>query len=182
MGKLLLGQFLNEDNESIRIATSDVYDISRTKDLAQILADIETRLDATGDNEAVASLRSDVDALQAMVNDFLTGEDNDNGVLDRLKELVAEIGKHAEAIDAFNDKAAKADLDALAAKVEELEGKNWEVLDGIGKNAATGNLTFNGKELNGETGIAFGATAEAATSYTGKLKIVLQEIEVTEEA
>ena len=44
--------------------------------------------------------------------------------------------------------------------------------------AGSGNLVFNGKELTGETGIAFGDSIENATAYTGKLRVVVEDYTV----
>ena len=51
------------------------------------------------------------------------------------------------------------------------------MLDAISK-AGSGNLVFNGKELTGETGIAFGNSIENATVYTGKLRVVVEDYTV----
>lgn len=129
----------------------------------------------------IDQLKTELAQLKTTFQTFMTGEDDDNGALDRLKELVAAIQANKATIDALvADKALKSDLDALVARVASLEGKNWTVLNGIGKNEASGNLTFNGKELTGETGIAIGASVEAATQYNGKLQIILEEIDVAE--
>lgn len=69
---------------------------------------------------------------------------------------------------------------ALKALIDNLTGSshshtNKAVLDGISKNGSTGNLQFNGKELTGETGIAIGTSLDQANTYTGKLRIVVED-------
>lgn len=131
----------------------------------------------------VEQLKTDLAQLKTTFQNFMTGEDDDNGALDRLKELVAAIEANKDSINALlTDKATKAELEAVIARIKTLEDKNWAVLDGISKSETSGNLVFNGKELTGETGIAICASADEEAVYNGKLKIVLQEIETGETA
>lgn len=182
MAKILLAEILNgATNEKLSIASGDVFDVASNRTLASIIGEILAKLEdnsAADGAQEIADLKSELEEMQTLVNNFLTGEADDNGAIDRLKELVAAIEANKSSLEALTDKASQEDFDALAEQVAALEGKNWSVLDGIGKDEATGNLTFNGHELNGETGIAFGDSADNATSFTGKIKIVLQEIEV----
>lgn len=180
MAKLQLAQIINGANgEKLNLSTADVFDVARKKSVADLIDDIMGQISGATGTE-FAQMRTDLDSLKTAFNDFMSGEDNDNGALDRLKELVAAINANKTALDALADKAAKADLDALTTRVATLEGKNWTLLDALATNESSGNLTFNGHELNGETGIAIGASSEAATDYTGKIQIVLQEIEIPE--
>ena len=156
-----------------------VAESSIHKSESEISEMISTAVEAvkTGD---LATLTSTVSALQTTVNNFLTGEPDDNGTLDRLKELVAAIEANKDSIDALvTDHATKAELTALTDRVAAIEPKahehaNKDVLDGINK-AVNGNLTFNGKELNGETGIAIVDSVEASPFWTGKLRMVVTE-------
>ena len=190
--KKMLDQLLDEAGKDILLSGAMVVDRTTGKSFSDHLADtsvhktesdinglIDTALEAlkTGDFK---TLSDTVNALQTTVNNFLTGEPDDNGMLDRLKELVAAIEANKDSIDALvADHATKAELAELVARVAGLEAKahehaNKEVLDGIPK-AANGNLTFNGKELNGETGIAIVDSAEAPPTYTGKIRMVVTE-------
>ena len=82
----------------------------------------------------VEQLKTDLSALKLTFETFMTGEDDDNGSLDRLKELVAAIAANRTTIDALlTDKAAIEALDAVIGRVTALEEKNWDILDGIGK-------------------------------------------------
>lgn len=164
-----------------------------------IQGQIDTAIEAvkTGD---IATLQSSLSSLSSTVNNFLTGEPDD-GTIDRLSELVNAINENKDSIDALvadhvkkseivNDlttggadkvlsaeqgKALKDLIDALDAVKH--SHANKDVLDAISK-AGSGNLVFNGKELTGETGIAFGNSIENATAYTGKLRVVVEDYTV----
>lgn len=69
--------------------------------------------------------------------------------------------------------SAVADIDDAVTKRHVHDNK--AIIDAIGKNDTTGNLTYNGVELNGETGIAYGDTFDNATSFHGKLVIVVED-------
>ena len=149
----------------------------------------------TGD---IATLQNSLSSLQTTVNNFLTGEPDD-GTIDRLSELVNAINANKDNIDALlADHVKKTDIvndlttggtnkvlsaeqgKALKALIDTLNESNHshtnkDVLDGISKNGSTGNLQFNGKELTGETGIAIGTSLDQANTYTGKLRIVVED-------
>lgn len=181
MPKLMLGKIL-VNGELMRTSSAHVYDPATGESLSSQIASIKSAIDGLSGAE-VEGLKTDLAALKTTFDAFMTGEDDDNGALDRLKELVAAIQANKDSIDALTaDKALKTDLEALVARVAALEGKNWTILDGLGKSEATGNLTFNGKELTGETGIAIGSTAGGAASYNGRIQIVLEEVEIAETA
>lgn len=165
-----------------------------------IQGQIDTAIEAvkTGD---IATLQSSLSSLSTTVNNFLTGEPDD-GTIDRLSELVNAINENKDSIDALvadhvkkseivndlttggADKVLSAEQGkALKTLIDALDGKshdhgNKDVLDGITK-AGSGNLVFNGKELTGETGIAFGDSIENATTYTGKLRVVVEDYTVS---
>lgn len=146
--------------------------------------------------QTVAAFIAKMEAFKLTVDTFLTGEANQDEVIDRLSELVAAIKANRDLInttvngslkltDIVNDLTTGGTDKVLSAEQgKELKAlidaiptfENVEVLDGIGQDA-DGDLTYNGKTLNGETGIAFGASLETATDYTGKLQIVIEEIE-----
>lgn len=159
------------------------------------LIDIAIQALKTGD---IATLQNSLSSLQTTVNNFLTGEPDD-GTIDRLSELVNAINANKDNIDSLlTDHVKKTDIvndlttggtnkvlsaeqgKALKALIDALnESKhshtNKDVLDGISKNGSTGNLQFNGKELTGETGIAIGTSLDQANTYTGKLRIVVED-------
>ena len=190
--KKMLDQLLDEAGREILISGSVVMDRTTGKTFSEHIAESGIHKSESEINEMIsaaveavktgdlATLTSTVSALQTTVNNFLTGEPDDNGTLDRLKELVAAIEANKDNIDALVvDHATKEELTALAERVSAIEPKahehaNKDVLDGINK-AVNGNLTFNGKELNGETGIAIVDSVEASPSWTGKLRMVVTE-------
>lgn len=96
-------------------------------------------------------------ALKTVVENFLSGDPDDNGVLDRLKELVAAIEANKDSIDAIvTDTVSKAELEALTTSVNELTARahthaNKSLLDTLDEDA-DGNLTRNGKQVGGKYG------------------------------
>lgn len=173
---LKLGSLL-ANGSPVNLSSSEVYDKNTKQNLAEFLA-------------AYGSWKATVDA-------FLTGEATDNDVMDRLVELVAAIQANKTTIesltsgkvsadDIVNDLTTGGTTKVLSAEQgKTLKGlidaihvfENQNTLDAISKNSETGNLVFNGKELNGETGIAVGASAAAATDYTAKLQIIVEEFD-----
>ena len=173
---LKLGSLMVND-VPVKLTSSEVYDKTSKQSLAEFITAYK--------------------AWKDTVDGFLTGEATENGVMDRLVELVEAIKSNKDTIetltsgmvsaeDIINDlttggtdkvlsaeqgKALKALIDAIHVF------ENQETLDGISTNSATGNLTFNGKELNGETGIAVGASSEAAKDYTAKLQIIVEDFD-----
>lgn len=148
-----------------------------------------------------------VEAIKADLSAFLTGEENGDAI-DRLSELVKAINDNADSIEAITSskvnkadivdgltstdadkplsanqgRALKALIDAISETVGTLGNSshghdNLEVLNGASKDA-DGNFVYNGKTLNGETGIAFKSVASDPSVYTGKLDFVLSSIEV----
>lgn len=176
MSKIMLASFLTGNGEPVIFKASDVRDEATKQTVAQFIAKMEQ--------------------FKVMVDAFLTGEDNAKDVIDRLSEIVAAIKANKDLIqeatsgglkpsDIVNDlvsggadKILSAEQGkALKSLIDKIHvSENAEILDGIGKDAK-GDLTYNGKTLNGETGIAYGASAEEATNYTGKLQIILEEID-----
>lgn len=190
--KKMLDQMLDEAGKAILLSGSIVVDRTTGKSFSEHVADsgihkseseinalISTAVEALKAGD-LATLTSTVNTLNTTVSTFLTGEPDDNGTLDRLKELVAAIEDNKDSIDELvANHATKEELNSLVARVTAIEPKahehaNKDVLDGIDK-AANGNLTFNGKELNGETGIAIVDSTEASPSYTGKIRMVVTE-------
>lgn len=139
----------------------------------------------------------DLASLKTSLETFLTGE-ADGGAVDRLKELVAAIQANKDSIDALvadhlqkddivNDltsggaekvlsaeqgKALKALLDATQTSAHSHD--NADLLAGL-STAENGNLTYNGRELDG-SGIELVTSAEDPAPQTGlRLRIVVSE-------
>lgn len=179
MSKTMLASLLTGNGDRVIFKTSDVRDETTKQTVAQFIAKMEQ--------------------FKVMVDAFLTGEDNADDVIDRLSEVVAAIKANKDLIEAATvgnlktsdivndltiggaDKVLSAEQGkALKALIDQIHTfENADTLDGIGEDA-NGDLTFNGKTLNGETGIAYGASAAEATNYTGKLQIILEEIDTDE--
>lgn len=168
----LLAQILNENKEVASFRAAEVWDEATQK--------------------TVAAHISDLVALKIAWDTFFTGEPDDNGVTDRLKELIALVNENRDTLAGITGGFVKAEnivndlTTGGAAKVLSAEqGKvlkgmldnihvfaNADVLDGVSKNQTTGNLVYNNKELNGETGVAIIANASATPVYNGKFCII----------
>lgn len=185
MSKILLATLLNDKGEKLPFDASQVYDRESKKSVKTLIDEIIVRIAGLEGNE-LDELKTELQELKAGFETFMTGADNDNGVLDRLMELVAAIQANKANIDALlADKATQEALDAVIARVAALEEvshshTNKAILDELSVDEETGNLVFNGKELTGETGIAIGADAASATDFTGKIRIVVEEISLDE--
>lgn len=155
MSKMILAQFFNpETNKALPVASADVFDVKRKKSLETVIDGILASLEGLSAAE-VESLQTELTELKATFQTFMTGEDDDNGALDRLKELVAAIQANKTTIASLvTDKATQAALDAVIALVASLEStKDY-------------------------TGIAYVSGVDDEPVYTGKLQIVLQEVEL----
>ena len=181
----LISQFLNpQTGTEMPLDSAAVLDRASGKRLDAILT--ETR-----------ALGGDLEALKTSLETFLTGE-ADGGAVDRLKELVAAIQANKDSIDALvadhlqkddivNDltsggaekvlsaeqgKALKALLDATQTSAHSHD--NADLLAGL-STAENGNLTYNGRELDG-SGIELVTSAEDPAPQTGlRLRIVVSE-------
>lgn len=145
--------------------------------------------------EKLTDFMERMEQLKAMVDAFLTGEDNANEVIDRLSEIVAAIKSNKDLINAaVNGSLKPADIindlvtggankvlsaeqgKALKALIDQIHVfANAAILDKIGQDEQ-GALTYDGKPIKGETGIAIGSTAAEATNYNGKIKIILEKV------
>lgn len=181
----LISSFLNpQTGKEMPIDSAAVLDRASGKRLDAILTD-------------TLALGGELEALKTSLETFLTGE-ADGGAVDRLTELVAAIQANKDSIDALvadhlqkddiiNDltsggaekvlsaeqgKALKALLDAVQAKAH--SHANADLLAGI-RVAGSGNLLYNGKELDG-SGIELVTSAEDPAPQTGlRLRIVVSD-------
>lgn len=181
----LISQFLNpQTGTEMPLDSAAVLDRASGKRLDAILTE-------------TLALGGDLEALKTSLETFLTGE-ADGGAVDRLKELVAAIQANKDSIDALvadhlqkddivNDltsggaekvlaaeqgKALKALLDATQTSAHSHD--NADLLAGL-STAENGNLTYNGRELDG-SGIEIATSAEDPAPQTGlRLRIVVSE-------
>ncbi|MBQ7609103.1 MAG: hypothetical protein IJU76_14230 [Desulfovibrionaceae bacterium] len=75
----------------------------------------------------------------------------------------------------IQDKPSSTVADIDDAVTKKHAHANASVLDAISTNALTGNLVFNNVELGSFTGVAVGASAAAATDYTAKMQLLVEE-------
>lgn len=94
----MIDQFLDADGKPLPLSGAAVMDKATGQTFAQHMAD-------SGSHPTQASIQQLInDALtpiQTTLNTFLTGDPDDNGTVDRLKELVAAIVENKENIDAI---------------------------------------------------------------------------------
>ncbi|WP_165177959.1 hypothetical protein [Desulfovibrio sp. ZJ369] len=176
-----LASLLKVNGKDVQLKSEQVYDKTRKQTVAEALAALDSAISSLRNGD-IQTLIDDLEALESTVSAFLTGEDDNNDVLDRLKELVAAIQANKDSIDALvADKATKEELNAALGRIAALEAKshehaNKEILDSISK-SATGNLVCNDVELGVFTGIATAATVGETNDYSGKLQIVVEEFD-----
>lgn len=98
--KKIIDYVLDEEGNKLPISGEAVADKATGKTFSEHLADHETTLS----KEAINTLIEEgLKPLQATLNAFLSGDPDDNGTLDRLKELVAAINENKDSIDKLLD-------------------------------------------------------------------------------
>lgn len=130
--KKMIDGFLDENGNQLPISGEAVTDKETGKTFSEHLAEHEATLSRDAINELI---ENGLKPLQTTLNTFLSGDPDDNGTLDRLKELVAAINENKDNIDKILDIA------------------------------------------NSGTGIAFVDSAGETPEYTGKIRIVVSEME-----
>lgn len=179
MSDLILARLLGENDQPLPLNAKYVVDPETGEDVSKFIGRM--------------------DEFKGMVDAFLTGEDNANDVIDRLSEIVAAIKANKDLLNTvINGSLKPEDIinDLTTGGVDKVlsaeQGKalkalyyeihvfaNADVLDKIGENK-DGELTFDGKPVQGQTGIAFVSTPDETATYTGKIKIVLEKVADTE--
>lgn len=203
MSLKLLKQILDAEGNEHLIKGSIVVDPASGKTFEQHVADTTIHLTNDDVTAITTPISTEIAAVKKMVTDFLEGE-ADEGDIDRLVELVTAIQNNKTTIDSLlkdklsaddildvltseaTDKALSAKqgkvlkdlIDGLQTALDELGESNHghtnkETLDAISKDAA-GDLTFNGKTLDGKTSVAFVANSTAEPVFDGKLVMVVE--------
>lgn len=199
MAVIKLHRFFDEAGNVQKFYSEDVYDKTTKQTIAQYIAATNTEI--AGLKSALAGkpaveIVADLDARDALtdvisgtlcwVEDATADSTVDSGAAAYLAQVngntvtwvkVAE----AESLDVVlqwaniqgKPTSAVADIDDAVSKRHTHDNKT--VLDGITEDETTGNLVYNGVELNGETGIAYGTSVADATDFTGKLIIVVED-------
>lgn len=164
-------------------------------DIAALISTASNLLKDNGDGntlpqdaDSLKKISDTLGALKNVVNTFMTGAP-DAGTIDRLSELLAAITANKDTIDALlTDKVDKTSiyngldstdatklLSAAQGKVlKDLIDASKSLLDGMTVDG-NGNLNFNGKILDGSTGIAFVGKADDIPVYSGKLRMVIAD-------
>lgn len=94
--KKMLDQLLDEAGKEILISGDIVVDKASGKTLAEHIADTAAHRSVENLEELISSK---IEPLETTVNTFLSGDPDDNGAIDRLKELVAAIEDNKDSID-----------------------------------------------------------------------------------
>lgn len=171
-----LFRLFDEAGNAGKFESSDIFDKASGQSVAEFMAAVPTTVQINGlidtaldalKNGDLQTLENSVSTLSTTVNAFLSGAPDDNGALDRLRELVAAIEANKTSIDAL-----------VADHMKKTEIVNDLTTGGTDKvlSAEMGkSLKALVDALHGATGIAIGATLETATSFTGKLRIVVED-------
>lgn len=101
-GKKIVDQILDDEGKPVDLSGDIILDKTTGKSFAEHAADANAHLT----KEAVNTLiETGLKPLQTTLNAFLSGDPDDNGTLDRLKELVAAINANKDNIDKLLDVA-----------------------------------------------------------------------------
>lgn len=92
----IIDGFLDENGNPLPMSGSIVRDKATGKTFSEHLADADRHVT----KEAINTLiENSLKPLQTTLNTFLSGDPDDNGTVDRLKELVAAINANKDSID-----------------------------------------------------------------------------------
>ncbi len=114
--KKIIDGFLDENGNQLPISGAAVADKETGKTFSDHLADHAATLSKDAINELI---ENGLKPLQTTLNAFLSGDPDDNGTLDRLKELVAAINENKDNIDKILDIANSGTGIAFVADAEE---------------------------------------------------------------
>lgn len=98
--KKIIDVFLDENGNQLPISGAAVADKETGKTFTDHLAEHKETLSSEDINELIVN---GLKQLQTTLNAFLSGDPDDNGTLDRLKELVAAINENKDNIDKILD-------------------------------------------------------------------------------
>lgn len=93
-----IDQFLDGNGAELAISGDIVKDKATGATFAQHMADVEAHRGVDNINELINDALT---PIQTTLNTFLTGDPDDNGTIDRLKELVAAIVANKDSIDSL---------------------------------------------------------------------------------
>lgn len=94
MTKKIIDQFLDEEGNPILLDGDIVVDRESGKTIAETVA-----AGIKSDDDINALIQTALTPIQTTLNNFLTGDPDDNGTLDRLRELVQAITDNKDNID-----------------------------------------------------------------------------------
>lgn len=123
--KKMIDQLLDENNNDVFVSADIIVDKASGKTLAEHVADPAAH---KSDDDINALINANVESLRTAVNTFLSGEPDDNGTMDRLKELVTAINDNKGAIDDllngnFASGGGSIDIAASASDTPTWDGK-----------------------------------------------------------
>lgn len=94
----MIEQFLDANGKPIALSGTVVKDKATGKSFTEHVASADTHLTKEAINKLI---ETSLKPLQTTLNTFLSGDPDDNGTLDRLKELVGAINANKDSIDAI---------------------------------------------------------------------------------
>lgn len=173
-----LFRFFDEAGNAAKLLSEDILDKASGKTLAQHMADADCHPSKTTIDEELAAainglkngeiktLSDSLASTHQLVDDFINGEATDDGVMNRLVELVTQINNNKETIDQLLD--GKLDVAAIV---------NDLTTGGVDKVLSA----EQGKTLKGLIEALEASVAEAVTnSHTHSNKTILDGISTSE--
>ena len=202
MATLALGKIYQNGN-LVNLRTNEIYDPATKQYVSQFIADTNTAiagLESSIAGKAPVKVVADNTARDALTNvingDLVWSLDAsaDSTVTSGAACYLAQVSgepatvtwtkvAEAESMDLvlrwadIQDKPSSTVAAIDQAVTDSHTHSNATVLDGISADGTSGNLVFNNVELGGFTGTAVGASLGAATDYTAKLQIVVEDFD-----
>ena len=206
MASLKLGRLLNGAREQISLEASYIYNKATKQTVSQYIQANDQRVTALENNVAnkpdpkVVNNIAARDALTVANDHLVVGKqiyvldasaDNtvtsgaasyiitaiDGNTVTYAKMTEFESLDIVQEWSAIQNKPTSAVASIDQAVTDSHTHSNKAILDAISTNQTSGNLVFNSVELNGETGIAYMASADATPAYTGKIHIIVEEFD-----
>lgn len=120
----IIDQFLDADGKPILLSGSSVMDKATGQTFAEHLADEAAHRSDANIQELITEALT---PIQTTLNTFLSGDPDDNGTIDRLKELVAAIVANKDNIDALLEAANSGTGIAFVDSAEEEPEYNGKI-------------------------------------------------------
>ena len=206
MSTLFLAKLYNgKTGNALALRSTDIYDVATRKYLSAHISETNValaQLQAAIAGKAPSFVKDDITARDAMTvaaNNVLSGSfcwvkdaSADSTVNSGAALYLAEVSgstitwskvTEVESLDvvlswaSIQNKPSSTVSQIDQAVTDSHTHSNSTVLAGISADSTSGNLTYNGVELNGETGIAFVSSLSDTATFNGQIKMVVEEFD-----